>query len=383
MSNGREQAIAGARRIVIKLGSSIVTDGVAVDRQRIGAVAADLSRLHKQGYQVILVTSGARAAGLARLGLKALPSAIPEQQAAAAVGQINLMALYEEFFSDFGRHIGQVLLTASDIEDRTRYLNARHTFEHLLDHGIIPVVNENDSVVVDELKFGDNDNLAALVAGLVSADLLVILTDVDGLYSSDPRLGESELVDTVERIDDELLARAGGASGVGTGGMASKIAAARSASHRGIPTVIANGRRDEILTELIDKRLRVGTFFAGADSTISSRKHWIAYGMTLRGRLVLDEGAVKALVSKRGSLLSKGIVEVSGDFSSGDCVSCIGPDGREIARGLVAYDSKDCMKIKGVKSQDIKGILGYQLGDEVIHRDDLVILENGSGAPAR
>ncbi|TFH20018.1 MAG: glutamate 5-kinase [Myxococcales bacterium] len=372
-----QQEIArGVRRLVVKLGSSVVATPTGVDRERVSRLTAEAARLHDDGYEIILVTSGARAAGLARLGLRSMPKTIPEQQAAAAIGQIRLMSLYEECFSVFGKHVGQVLLTAADIEDRGRYLNARHTIDHLLSHGIVPVVNENDSVAVDELKFGDNDRLSALVAGLAGADLLVILTDVDGLYTGAPSAPGARLVDIVDDID--AAARAAGAAPgpLGTGGMASKVASARSAAHRGIPTVIANGRTDGTLTGILEGEGHVGTLVLASDTPISNRKHWIAYGTPVHGTLVVDAGAVRALTERGGSLLPSGIIEVRGRFQPGDCVSCSAPDGCELARGLVAYGSVDCDRIKGLISRRIQETLGYHISDEVMHRDDLVLLED-------
>ncbi|MEE8311090.1 MAG: glutamate 5-kinase [Candidatus Binatia bacterium] len=374
-STNQQEIVRGVRRVVVKLGSSVVATPSGVDRERVSRLTAELARLHDDGYEILLVTSGARAAGLARLGLSAMPKTIPEQQAAAAIGQIRLMSLYEECFSPFGKHVGQVLLTAADVEDRGRYLNARHTIDHLLSHGIIPVVNENDSVAVDELKFGDNDRLSALVAGLAGADLLVILTDVDGLYTGAPSAPGSQLVDVVDDIDS--AARAAGAAGpLGTGGMASKVASARSAAHRGIPTVIANGRADGTLTGILEREGHVGTLVLASDTPISNRKHWIAYGTPVHGTLVVDAGAMQALTERGSSLLPSGIIEVRGRFRPGDCVSCCGPEGGELARGLVAYDSGDCDRIKGLVSRRIQETLGYHISDEVIHRDDLVLLED-------
>jgi len=381
----KQRILPGVRRVVVKLGSSVVSTPSGVHHENIGRLVGELARLHEDGYQIIVVTSGARAAGLARLGLARMPTTIPEQQAAAAIGQIALMALYERLFSDFGKHVGQVLLTAGDVEARKRYLNAKHTIDHLLSHAIIPVVNENDSVAVEELKFGDNDRLSALVAGIADADLLVILTDVDGLFAGDPRVATQPLIEVVRDADDALKVVAGPAGAFGTGGMASKLAAARSASHRGIPTVIANGHVPGVLPSIMRADASVGTLVVASDSRISNRKHWIAYGMPLRGSLVLDGGAVTAVARRGGSLLPSGIVSVRGRFEAGDCVGCQDEAGREFARGLVAYDAADCDRIKRLASSKIEATLGYHMGDEVIHRDDLVLLkelDDRSGEPS-
>ena len=378
----KQRILPGVKRIVVKLGSSVVATATGVDRDRVGLLAAEMSRLHADGYEIVVVTSGARAAGLARLGLDAMPRTIPEQQAAASIGQIRLMSLYEECFSDFGRHIGQVLLTAADVADRARYLNAKRTFDHLIAHGIIPVVNENDSVAVDELKFGDNDRLSALVAGLAGADLLLILTDVDGLYSKPPSVPGSTLLEVVDDIDSAATG-AGAAGGTfGTGGMASKLDAARSAAHRGIPTIMTNGRTDGILARVMDRGTTEGTLVPACDTPISNRKHWIAYGSAVQGVLIIDDGAVKALKRGGASLLPSGIVEVRGSFEAGDCVGCTDAGGTEVARGIVAYDSNDCRQLSGKNSRSIDATLGYHMGDEVIHRNDLVLLSDVR-APAR
>lgn len=377
----KRQILTGVRRVVVKLGSSVVATAHGVDRDRVAGLTAEIARLHRDGREVIIVTSGARAAGLARLGLDSIPSTIPEQQAAAAIGQIRLMSFYEECFAEFDRHIGQVLLTAADIEDRVRYLNARHTIEHLLSHGIIPVVNENDSVAVDELKFGDNDRLSALVAGLVGADLLVILTDVDGLFSGVPGSPGAELIPLVDDIDAAARAAGGASSAIGTGGMASKLASARSASHRGIPTVIANGQTPGTLTRVLQPDFNTGTLVLASDTPISNRKHWIAYGMPAHGTVVLDNGAVRAVSERGSSLLPSGVIEIRGTFRPGECIGLMTADGRIFARGLVAYDSEACRRIQGLGSKSIAETLGYHMGDEVIHRDDLVLLADVGNSP--
>jgi glutamate 5-kinase len=371
----KRQILSRTRRIVIKLGSSVVATQSGVDTENVGRLTAEIARLRERGFEIVVVSSGARAAGLARLGLDRMPRTIPEQQAAAAIGQPRLMGLYERFFSDFGFHVGQVLLTASDIESRNRYLNARHTIEHLLAHGIIPIVNENDSVVVDEMKFGDNDRLSALVGGLVAAQLLVLLTDVDGLHDGDPRKGGSNRIEMVTNIDVAERLVAGGAGRLGTGGMSSKLKAAASAAHRGIPTIIAQGTRPGVLARVMDPDASEGTLVAAATLPISSRKHWIAYGMPVKGRVVVDEGAVRAVRDRGSSLLPSGMVEIRGTFDVGDCIGILDNAGREFARGLVAYDSDACTRIKGVSSGRIAELLGYHMGDAVIHRDDLVVLD--------
>jgi glutamate 5-kinase len=379
----KSRILARTRRIVVKLGSSVLATPSGVSTEQIGRISAELCAIAAEGIQVVVVTSGARAAGLARLGLTRIPKKIPEQQAAAAIGQIRLMALYERYFSDFGRHVGQVLLTADDLRDRTRYLNAQRTFDHLLRHEVVPIVNENDSVAIDEIKFGDNDRLSALVAGLVGADLLVILTDVEGLYAGDPRTGNVPLIELVGDIDAHIDSGVAGdaVSAVGTGGMASKLVAARTAAHRGIPTVVASGMIAGTLARIMNPDDESGTLFLPREMPMRSRKHWIAHGLPVRGRLVLDAGAVGALTRNGSSLLAAGIADVRGEFARGDCVSCVDASGREFARGLAAYNSEECSQIRGEPSSRIDAILGYHDGDEVIHRDDLAIFSE-LGEPA-
>jgi len=374
----KARILSRARRVVVKLGSSVVATPTGVHRENVARLVGEMSRAIDDGYELVVVTSGARAAGLCRLGLDRIPAAIPEQQAAAAIGQIRLMALYEELFASFKKYVGQVLLTAADIEHRTRYLNARHTFEHLLAHRVVPVVNENDSVAVDELKFGDNDRLSALVAGLVDAHLLVILTDVEGFMTDDPRSGRGRLVPLLREPASAAEAAGAQAGRVGTGGMASKLRAAAAAARRGIPTIIANGLAPGVLTAALDPERQVGTLVLADESPLSSRKHWIAYGVPVRGTLVIDDGAVRALCERGGSLLPSGVTAVRGRFDAGDCVSCVDPRGVEVARGLVAYDADACERIKGRSSAQIAELLGYRIGDEIIHRDDLVVLRNAA-----
>lgn len=380
----KREILAGARRIVVKLGSSVVATASGVSTEQIGRISAELCAIVEEGFQIVVVTSGARAAGLARLGLTRIPKKIPEQQAAAAIGQIRLMTLYERYFSDFGKHVGQVLLTADDLRNRTRYLNAQRTLDHLLRHGIVPIINENDSVAIEELKFGDNDRLSALVAGLVGADLLIILTDVAGLYAGDPRTGDVPLVELVEDVDSAIDAGVAGAavSAVGTGGMASKLVAARSAAHRGIPTIVASGMEPGTLARIVDPGSTSGTLVLPRPTPMRNRKHWIAHGLPVRGTLVLDSGAVAAVRRNGSSLLPAGIAEVRGEFARGDCVACVDADGREWARGLVAYDNDECTRIRGQASARIEAILGYHASDEVIHRDDLAVLADFAGEGA-
>ena len=371
-----------ARRVVIKVGSSILSRQDGVNVESVERLARDMAALRagsrERGKEIVLVSSGAVAAGLGRLGIQSERSrTIPSKQAAAAVGQIALMALYEQAFSRHGSHVGQILLTHDDVADRGRYLNAKHTVQTLLENGVLPIVNENDSVAVEEIEFGDNDNLSALVAVLIEADLLVILSDVEGLYECDPRLhADARLVSLVERCDDALSYTTGAAGPLGRGGMTSKIQAARKAALSGIPTIIADGRHDNSLSSVFSPDIPTGTLFLPVSDRITSRKHWIAYTLKPVGSLQLDAGAVDAVRRAGRSLLPAGVREVRGTFGVGDCVACVDDRGHEFARGLVNYHSAALEQIKGLKTSQIEQILGYKVSDEVIHRDDLALLSD-------
>jgi len=362
------------RRAVVKIGSNVLAGPGGLKRERVRALAAELAALVEGGRQIVVVSSGAVAAGTARLG--AARGRIEWRQAAAAVGQIGLMAAYERAFASHDRQVAQVLLTHADLADRRRYLNARHTLRTLLGLGIVPIVNENDTVAVEELRFGDNDNLSALTASLVEADLLVVLSDVEGLHTRDPRLDPDAAVVRVARADDgDLLGAAGPArSGVGTGGMASKVAAAQKAAAAGIPTIIADGTREGILAAVFEPSVEAGTLVLAGGDPLGHRKHWIAYTLKPAGTLHLDAGAERAVARSGRSLLPSGLRAVEGDFGVGDCVRCLGPDGQEFARGLVNYTAAELDRIKGAQTRDIERLLGYKGSDEVIHRDDLALV---------
>jgi glutamate 5-kinase len=363
------------RRVVVKVGSGLVAEaGVGPDPVRIGRLAAELAAVSARPLEVALVSSGAIASGTARLGLKDRPRSIPEKQAAAAVGQMALMWHYEQAFATHGRRVAQVLLTGEDVSDRTRYLNARNTLLTLLDYGVLPIINENDTVAVEEIKVGDNDNLAALVGYLIEADLLILLSDTDGLYTGDPnRDPAARRIETVEVVTPELE-RLGGTQGpLGTGGMATKLQAAQKAMAAGIPMVIADGRRPGVLQALLDGE-PLGTYFKPRDDRLTARKRWIAYAIPAQGILQVDPGARRALVEGGKSLLPSGVVTVGGEFSAGDAVSIRDAEGREFARGIVNYDAREVGLIMGAKTGDIERLLGYRVVDEVVHRDDLVIL---------
>jgi len=363
------------RRLVVKVGTGLITQPkLGPDPDRIAALAGEIAAV-REGREVVLVTSGAIATGMARLTLAERPRSIPEKQAAAAVGQSALMWHYEHAFKRHGLPVGQVLLTAHDISDRARYLNARNTLLALLRFGVLPVVNENDTVAVEEIKVGDNDNLSALVASLIDADLLVVLTDVDGLYTSDPEKDATATkIDTVDTITEEIERLVWRGTGKGSvGGMATKLQAAQKAAAAGVPMVIASGRKQGVLARIL-KGEPVGTYFAPKADRLGARKRWIAFAVSPQGRLTVDAGALEALTHRGKSLLPSGVVKVDGDFAAGEVVGLAGDgDGREFARGLVNFDADELRKIQGAKTREIVQRLGYKSVDEVIHRDNLVL----------
>jgi len=364
------------KRLVVKIGSNIVAAGKeGLDTKRISSLAREIAELHNTGYDIVLVSSGAIAAGMRKLELKEKLRDIKLKQAAAAIGQSSLMWAYERSFGDYGKKVAQVLLTRDDFSDRKRYINSKNTLLTLLSYRIIPIINENDTVAIDEIRFGDNDYLASLVAGLVEADRLIILSDVDGLYSEDPRhSSKAKLIEYVKEITPELEEMAGGAgSAVGTGGMYSKLLSAKRAVNHGITVHIISGRKDELLTSLL-KGKHCGTVFKPKKEKLSSRKGWIAYGSRSKGSLIIDEGAVNALIQGGKSLLPSGIIAVEGDFDTGDAVYCLDPKNNRIAKGLTNYSSSEIEKIKGKKTSEIEKVLGYKYSDEAIHRDNLVLL---------
>jgi glutamate 5-kinase len=372
----KQRLLRRVRRAVIKIGSSILSTDTGINRPRLRSLAEEICALRGRGIEIVVVSSGAVAAGRARLGMKGRPKTVPERQAAAAVGQIDLMALYEEYFATFSTQVAQILLTHDDLANRRRYLNARHTIETLFAARVVPVANENDTVVTDELRnFGDNDNLSALIAGLVEADVLVMLSDVAGLFTTDPRTNaDAQLVSVVEDAGRGAAAYAmAGRGPLGTGGMASKLAAAKKAAAAGIPAIIADGLHAGVLPAAFDNSQAVGTLILPEGDRLGRRKHWIAYTLKPTGTVVVDQGAFEAVTQKGRSLLPKGLTAVEGRFGPGDCVRCVDPHGREFARGLVNYSAAELHKIKGVHSAGIESVLGYKLTEEVIHRNDLVL----------
>jgi glutamate 5-kinase len=365
-----------AKTLVVKVGSSLVTGGGrGLDTGAIARWAEQIARLARSGRRVILVSSGAIAEGMQRLGWTRRPQTMHELQAAAAVGQMGLVQCYESCFRRHGLHTAQVLLTHADLADRHRYLNARSTLRTLLALGAIPVINENDTVVTDEIKFGDNDTLGALVTNLVEADVLVILTDQAGLFDADPRLvPQAKLVEEADALDERLTAMAGGTgSALAKGGMLTKVQAARRAARSGAHTVIASGREPDVLVRLAGGE-RIGTLLTAKTVPLAARKQWLMDHLNVAAQLKLDAGAARALQRDGKSLLPIGVVEVSGEFERGAVVACLDPQGCEVARGLVNYSASETRRIMRRPSADIESILGYMDEPELIHRDNLVLL---------
>ena len=370
------QQLSTSKRWVIKIGSALLTDnGRGVNRAAIHNWAGQISALRRQGIEVLLVSSGAVAAGMDRLGWRKRPESIHQLQAAAAVGQSHLVQVYEHAFGQYDCRTAQILLDHDDLSNRTRYLNARSTLKTLLSLGAVPIINENDTVVTDEIRFGDNDTLGALVANLVEADVLLILTDAEGLFTEDPRDNpHAELVREATASDPRLVAMAGDSrSGLGRGGMATKVRAAQLAARSGARTVIVGGANDSVIERLVAGE-DLGTLLLPEADPLTARKRWLAGQLQVRGRLLLDGGAGRALRSQGKSLLPVGVTAIEGRFHRGDLVSCISEAGEEIARGLVNYDSAEAQKICGQPSDRIIDLLGYRDDDELIHRDNLILL---------
>jgi glutamate 5-kinase len=369
------EKLKDARRWIVKVGSSLVTArGAGLDHAAIADWCAQIAALRGEHRQLVLVSSGAVAEGMARLGLKSRPTRLPGLQAAAAIGQMGLVRAYETAFEAHGLRAAQVLLTHEDVADRNRYLNARGTLRELLALGTVPVVNENDTVATEEIRFGDNDRLAALTANLIEAELLVILTDQEGLYDADPRLhAGARLVAEADLSDPRLATMAGSSKGeLGRGGMRTKLAAAQWAARSGAATVIAHGRAPDVLRR-IARGEAVGTLLKPAQNPMAARKRWIAGQLQVHGRLRLDAGAVKVLREQGRSLLPVGVTGVEGEFQRGDLVACLDPEGCEVARGLVNYSAAEASRIAGQPSGAIAACLGYPGEPELIHRDNLVV----------
>ena len=367
--------LSDIQRIVVKVGSSTISEGAHLNEAALDGLVHDLALVKQEGVEVILVTSGAIAAGWPQLGLKQRPNTLPHLQAAAAVGQIRLMAAYKDRFSNYGQRAASMLLTRDDFSNRERYTRMNDTMRALLHFGAIPIINENDTVAVDEIKVGDNDTLSAYVTNLAQAQLLIILSDQAGFYTADPRHNpDSELIHTVTTISDEIWQAAGAAGTTGgTGGMVTKLRAAEIVTSSGEMMVMAHGREPLVVTRLLKGEL-LGTLFL-PQSRISGRKRWIAYSRPPKGKLIVDNGARDALVQGGKSLLPAGIRRVEGNFDYSDTVSCLTENGAEFARGLVNYNAVDTAKLAGKHTKDIENILGYRDYDEIIHRDNLVLLD--------
>ncbi len=372
----RDEILKQAKRIVVKIGSSLVSSReTGLQPERIDRLADEITALRSSGRELLVVSSGAIISGIKKLGLKDYPKSLPVKQAAAAVGQSRLMWAYEKSFERLGVKVAQILLTHQDLADRRRFLNARHTLAALIDFGVVPIINENDTVAVEEIRVGDNDTLAAEVAHLVDADLLVILSDIDGLFTEDPRKNSSaQLIPLITEINDDIERRAGCSTTFeGTGGMATKVRAAKKVGEYGVATLILNGQQAGLLPKILAGG-EGGSLFLAKERRLTSRKHWIGYTLRSRGTVTLDQGAVEALAKRGKSLLASGILNVTGLFEAGDPVSCLDQDGKEFAKGLVNFSSDILGKIKGLKTAEIQQQLGPQEYEEVIHRDNLVIL---------
>lgn len=373
----RKNIVSRAKRVVIKLGSYVLTTpSFKLDRKVFLDVIQTIAETRERNIETVLVSSGAIASAMGTLGLSERPKLISQEQAAAAIGQISLMGLYNRLLGKFNLNAAQILLTHSDLGNRQRFLNARHTLNSVLEYGAVPIINENDTTVVEEIRFGDNDYLSSLVTNLVQADLLIILTDIDGFYDKDPRkFDDAKFISLVENVDSSIEKLAlGTKSKIAKGGMATKIKAAKTAAHFGVPTIIANGKTKGNLSKILQGE-EIGTLILPKQNKLTSRKHWIAFTLKPQGRITVDNGAKTAMVEKARSLLPSGITSVDGDFDPGESVSCCDEKGVEFARGLSAYSAEDIGKIKGANTSEIKKILGHDSPPEIINRDDMVILK--------
>jgi glutamate 5-kinase len=379
MAYSRDNILRHVKRVVIKIGSGALTAQDGLNLELIHALCEDICTLiTKRGLETVLVSSGAIACGMKKMGLSQRPQSISQQQAAAAIGQSSLMLAYEESFQRHGQKVAQVLVTRDDLTNRKTYINTRNTIFTLLNWKVIPIINENDTVVTDEIKFGDNDNLSAMIANLVESHLVINLTTTDGLFDDDPRLNkDSRLIPVVKKVTSSLVKRASSIPGnLGKGGMESKVFAAKHSALRGIPTIIANGLKMNILTAIFEGR-QEGTLFLPQRTPMQSRKHWIVFTKSPKGTIVVDEGAEDALLYKGKSLLPSGITAVYGRFNIGNSVTVANREEKDIAIGLANYQSSDVEKVKGHKSSEIERLLGYKYEDEIIHKDNLVLLNEG------
>jgi len=371
------------KSIVIKVGTALLTGGTScINRRQVALIVSQIAKVCKRGFKVVLVSSGAISSGMSKLKINRRPHELPELQSCAAIGQGQLMRIYDEYFSKSGFLTAQILLTADDLSQRRRYLNARNTLLTLLKRKVVPIVNENDTVSVEEIKFGDNDKLAALVANLIEADMLILLSDVEGFYKKEGKKITGDRIEVIEKITNFHREIACGPGRFGTGGMSTKLDAARIATNSGIYTVIANGRRKNVLLDILDKK-DMGTLFLPTGSKLAARKKWIAFGIKSKGTIIVDRGAKDALTRKGKSLLAAGVKKIKGNFVYGDSVILADEKGNGFAKGLVNYSSEELEKIKRKKTREIEKILGFKHYDEIIHRNNLVLLdredERGNG----
>jgi glutamate 5-kinase len=374
MSGERNEYLKHVKRVLVKVGTGTLTGADGLDLAIIEQLVDEVAGFEKKGYQFVIVSSGAIASGKHRMGIRGKLSSLPEKQAAAAIGQGRLMRVYSNAFGRHELYVAQLLLTMSDLTDRTRFLNIRNTLSVLMEWGVVPIINENDTVSVDEIKFGDNDNLAAIMANIMEADLLINLTNTEGLYDRNPKGGvKARLIQTVPEITEEIEAFASSeADPVGMGGMKSKVLAARKVTAFGIPFIIAHGKRKGILREILEGN-EAGTLFLPAKEALKSRQHWIAFTLRSRGKLYVDDGARDAVLLKGKSLLPSGIVAVEGEFAVGDPVVCFDSTGKLFAKGLVNYSAADIDRIKGLRTSRIEQVLGNKPYDEVMHRDNMAV----------
>ncbi len=373
----RKTILANVKRVLIKIGSAVLTGEDGLDLQIIEQLVDEMAQLTKEGYQIVIVTSGAIASGKHRMGITGKLKSMPQKQAAAAIGQSRLMRVYSNSFGKYGIFVAQILLTMSDLTDRKRFLNVRNTLSTIIDWGVIPIINENDSVAVDEIKFGDNDHLAAMITNIIDGQLLINLTSTEGLYDRSPsKSKKAKLITLVKEFTEEIESAATDeTTDVGLGGMKSKVIAAKAVTASGIPCVIAPGKKKGVLRDIFAGK-EIGTLFLPASEHLSSKKYWIAFTLKSQGKLFLDEGAKRALIEEGKSLLPSGITNVEGDFSIGDPVTCVDTEGTQLAKGLVNYNSSDIRKIMGLKTSKIEQVLGYKDYDEIIHRDNLAVIKD-------
>ncbi len=375
MSNIHTETLKGVKKVIIKIGSAVLTGKDGLDIQIIDQLVDEMSDLIKKGYHIVLVTSGAIASGKHRMGITGPLKSIPQKQAAAAIGQGRLMRVYSNSFGKHGMHVAQILLTMSDLTERKRFLNIRNTLTTLLEWGVIPVINENDTVAVEEIKFGDNDNLAAMIANAIEAELVINLTMTEGLFDRNPNISkDAKRIPIIHEITEEIEGAASAeGTAEGSGGMRSKVLAAKKVTVFGIPYIIAQGKKAGILKDIFAGK-DTGTLFLPAREPLNSRKYWIAFTLRSQGKLTIDEGARNAIIGSGKSLLPSGIVDVEGDFTIGDPVTCIDLKGASFAKGLVNYSASEIRRIMGLKSSKISQILGYKDYDEVIHRDNMAVM---------